>query len=195
MSLLSYAKCDIKSMDSIPVYSLHHEQRDTINFKNRMLQNDRKLIVYCANWCYLSYKEFNLLYSQEIIDKLLDKGFHLIIVAGQYPFLKLNHHLIEGNWNERVMEDFEIYFDVDGKTLNAISGESSFPHLIVMNKSDILVESHGLKENYSFIVDAIKVLNICPVCNGTGRVKPQPRSGDTDLSVGICRRCGGKGKF
>lgn len=33
----------------------------------------------------------------------------------------------------------------------------------------------------------------CPVCKGTGSVKPNPRSNDPDLSVGICRRCGGCG--
>lgn len=31
----------------------------------------------------------------------------------------------------------------------------------------------------------------CPVCKGTGSVKPNPRSKDPDLSVGICRRCSG----
>ena len=31
----------------------------------------------------------------------------------------------------------------------------------------------------------------CPVCNGTGSVKPNRLSHDPDLSVGICRRCSG----
>ncbi len=158
LPILSFAKSVLDYRENIPVYSLNHEFRDTIDFRGRMSQNDRKFIIYCANWCKPSYKELNILYSQGIIDKLKEQKFHLIVVADKSPCLNLNHFLIEGDWKETFMQDFEIYYDIDGSFLNKISSQQVFPYCMIMNKSEILIESIGLKEDYSFIIDCISNL-------------------------------------
>lgn len=187
MPLFAFAKNGKDYREPLPVYSLHHESRDTIDFRNRLLQNDRKLIIYCANWCNPCYKEFNLLYSQGIIDKLKENDVHLIIVADKSPCLKLNHHLIDGDWNEHILQDFEVYYDVNGSFIKSISDNTTFPYCLLMNNTDVIAESTGLKEDYSFLLDAVQKINSnrCKNCNGTGRVKPNPHGGPDD-SVGIC---------
>lgn len=195
LPFLAFAKSGNEYREPILVYYLHHEFRDTIDFRDRLMQNDRIFVVYCAYWCNLSYKEFNLLYSQGIISKLKEENFHLIIVADKSPFLKLNHPLIDGGWHENVMRDFEVFYDLNGSLLKSMSSNMSFPFCLLINKSEVIAESYGLKEDYSFLLDAINKIGdsnqivSCLECNGTGRVKPNQRSSNPDWVVGLCSLC------
>lgn len=190
---------DLSKVDSImPAYTVSGNNRNSINFYTRLTAPDNKIVLYCANWCQPSYSELNRLYSSGVIDSLQQHNYSLIIVSGNYPFLNLNSGLIEGDWNKRILKDFEIYYEDNNSILRQLSGGGSFPWFIIMREGVVVKESVGLKEDYSdifpLIVSKQKKENVCPRCKGKGSVTPNPKSTDPDWCVGICPMCRGKGK-
>lgn len=129
---------------------------DTINFYDRLLSSDNKLVLYCANWCPSSYKELNRLYSEGVIDSLKRNDFSLIILSDKYPCLYLHNDVIESGWDKRILEDFEIYYEVYRKQiLKQLSGEESFPFLLLIKDGIVVKESHGLQNSYLDIISLI----------------------------------------
>lgn len=196
------AVTDLSKVDSnLSALTVSKQQCDTINFYSRLTAPDNKLLLYCASWCPPSYRELNRLYTDGVIDSLINNNFNLIILSDNYPCLNLQHYLIEGNWDKRVLEDFEIYYETDNADtiLKALSGNNMFPFLLLVKDGAIIKKTYGLQDSYSDIIPLIKSQRDkspakCPVCNGTGRIKPNPHGGP-EQSVGICTRCGGSGRI
>lgn len=141
--------------DNSSVYRVSDCGVDTIDFYDRVHLDDDKFIVFCSNWCPLSYIEFNRLYAQGIIDSLTCNNVSLIILSDIYPFLNLNCFHIEGDWNKRISRDFEIYYDSNFSILKHISGGASIPFFMLIIDGNIVKQNLGLKENYLDIMQLI----------------------------------------
>lgn len=184
----------------VQVLSVCEHKRDTIDIYEKLVDNEKKILIFSAHWCDPSYRELNCLYNQGMIDSLINHGFSLIMIAEDYPCLFLNSGKIVGDWDEKVMMDFEVYYDMDGSALKKITGGSSFPYMLVFVDGKIVRTKEGCREedNYaSFLFDCLSQSSIlnkrvmdCPICAGSGMVKPG-RHSDPDGSVGICPACGG----
>lgn len=136
------------------VYRVSDSGNDTINFYERVFAADDKFLMYCENWCRPCYKELNRLYSEGVIDSLLDNNVSLIIISGRYPFLNLNHYDIK-DFNKRILRDFEIYYDTDFSVLREISGGNAFPFYVFIMDGEVVLQNIGLKSTYKDILPLI----------------------------------------
>ncbi len=71
---------------------------------------------------------------------------------------------------------------------------STTPYVVFYDgKGHVHTQTGGtIEELHDSVSNKWRYVDIkCPACNGTGNVKPNRLSHDSDLSVGICRRCSG----
>lgn len=158
----SKAITDLSQINSqLTARKVSGSQIDTINLQNRLVAPDNKLVLYISNWCPPSYAQLNRLYAAGVIDSLIEADYSLIVIADKYPCIKLNSDKIEGDWNQRFLADFEIYYEVCGqRILEDLSGASSFPYLLLIMDGRIVRQESGLKEDYSEIITLINVPKI-----------------------------------
>lgn len=168
---------------------------DTISVNDLLPEKgELSLICFSENWCKPSYREFNTLYNDGVIDFLKNNKTRLIILAYDYPFINVNQ--LDTLARDNIESDFEIYYSANRNDRHI----ESFPQIwLVDSHKCIIFHSQGVLKDYNNLKENIKQYNsnhICPRCNGTGKVEPSRyRYGDPDTSVGICRMCGGKGSL
>lgn len=164
---------------------------DTLSVYDLLPKHGLSLICFSENWCDPSYKEFNRLYNDSIVDYLKLKDIRLIVLAAQYPFLNINR--LDTLARNRIEQDFEIYYYANHSDGHIVS----FPCIwLVDSLKRVIYHSVGLQDDYGQIKNRIEtsINKHCPRCDGTGKVEPN-RHSDPDESVGICRMCGGSGRI
>lgn len=92
----------------------------------------------------------------------------------------------------------EVVFYTDTKYKGVFSEGNSTPYAVIYDGNGNIFK--GLWGTYEKLCEFIKSkipikIRNCPKCKGTGNVKPVPKSGSSDLSIGICPMCGGSGNF
>ena len=116
-------------------------------------------------------------------------GIKLFVICPKYSVV-----------DERQFDDFspinsELIFYTAPKYYGSFQEGTTTPHIVFNDgKGHMHSMTGGTIED---LKDSVEIKwrfgenTPCPVCKGTGSVKPNPRSNDPDLSVGICRRCSG----
>ena len=106
-------------------------------------------------------------YSQDDIDTF--DSFAPINNANVAFYTNRSH---QGTFGEGNMTPYIVFYDGKGHTHSQTGGT--------------------IEELNDSVSNKWRYVNIkCPICNGTGSVKPNRLSHDPDWSVGICRRCSG----
>lgn len=130
---------------------------DTINFSNHLLSPDKKLVLYNSNWCPWGYKELNQLYSEGVIDSAINQNFSLIYLASDYPFIFLESPMIKGDWNKRIEQDFEIYYEIKPEEIiRSLTGRDGHPIIFIIKDGRVVKQTPGYKDNHS---DILEILN------------------------------------
>lgn len=166
-------------------------QIDTISVYSLLPKDGFSLICFSENWCEPSYREFNRLYNDSIIEYLKKNNTRLIVLAEKYPFLNVNR--LDSIALNNIESDFEIYYYANSSDRHI----ASFPCIwLIDSNKRVIYQSLGLKDDYRPLKDKVEayIKHRCRRCKGTGQVKPN-RHGGPDESVGICPLCGGKGRL
>lgn len=182
---------------SIPVFTLKHEKRDTLNFIERLNKGDTKLI-YFNNWCDRCSKEFESIYQKGIIDSLIKRDVSLILIINADMIKDRDRHL-PSEIVKVINENFEIYYEINSSFSKSFAENKrnlSSPYMLLISNGEIIEETIGFQEDYNFLLDKLNRNQYkgCLKCKGTGRVTPNPKFGGPDEAVGICPRCGGSGR-
>lgn len=188
---------------NIPVFSLKHGMRDTVNLINRLSDKD-DIFIYYNNWCDRCSKEFKIMYSHGIIDSLIARDVKLFLLTDVVNINEMRRHL-SPEQNKTVNENFEIYYEIGSSFVEAIreaNNTIASPYILLISQGEIIDEIIGFQENYIHLLEKIdnnkkntETNKRCPKCKGTGRVTPNPKFGGPDEAVGLCPRCGGSGNF
>lgn len=81
---------------------------DTVSVCSLLPQHGFSLICFSENWCGPSYREFDKLYNDSIIEYLKKNDTRLIVLAEKYPFLNVNR--LDSVAKNNIESDFEIYY-------------------------------------------------------------------------------------
>lgn len=152
------AQIDLSKIDpNLMALTVSKNSCDTINFSNRLLSPDNKLVFYTSNWCCWGYKELNQLYSEGVIDYAINQNYSLIFLASKYPFIFLNSPQIKGEWNKRIQQDFEVFYEMqEGKIVKSLTGGNGHPVIFIIKDGKAIKQSIGYLNNHS---DILEILN------------------------------------
>lgn len=183
--------------NTLPFFSLCHEQRDTINLIRRLKEGDTKLVYY-NNWCTKCTNDFRLMYTQGIIDSLIKRNVNLILLTTENEIQEMKRRLSPEIINT-INQNFEIFYEINSSIsdLTSENGVSTSPFMSLISNDEILYEFAGFNDNFTSFLEIIKNMRYinCRRCRGMGRVTPNPKSGSPDEAVGLCPWCGGSGRF
>ena len=161
-----FSKTISEIKNDIPVFSLKHEKRDTVNFIDRLNKGDTKLI-YFNNWCDRCSKEFESMYQKGIIDSLIKKDVSLILISNTNLINDRNRHL-PSEIIKIIDENFEIYYEINSSFSKAFAKDKNIlesPYMLLISNGDIIDESIGFKEDYNYLLDKLKKVNQNSVLN------------------------------